>query len=226
MRKLRAARLCAVVAVSATILAACSSGATTSVPSQAGSVAASVAPSPLSTAAIEEQTNPYASVTGPITVGSLEFTSSRVMAELYVRVLREAGYDAQLTVPSTNEVFLTAMDSGRVDVLPAYASLFADFLYVDDKGEGAVRPATSGVDVTLDAANDLAAAHGIELLNATRWTESCTSGPVTHDSTWPPAVRSLVSPCRWRPGAPVPARSAPVRNPTSTAARVPRGNTV
>ena len=167
MRKLRAARLSAVVAASAAILTACSSGATTSTPSQAGSVAASVTPSPLSTAAIEEQTNPYASVTGPITVGSLEFTSSRIMAELYVRALREAGYIAQLTVPSTNPVFLPAMESGRVDVLPAYASLFADFLYVNDNGEGSVRPATSGVESTLAAANDLAAAHGIELLNAT-----------------------------------------------------------
>jgi osmoprotectant transport system substrate-binding protein len=147
--------------------------------------------------------DPYASVTGPINVGSLEFTSSRIMAELYVRVLRAAGYDAQLTVPSTNPVFVPAMEAGRVDVLPAYASLFADYLYIDDNGEDAVRPQTSDVPSTLAAANELAGNHGLEMLNATPAAETAAFA-VTKEFSKNYAITTLSQLAEW-------SRSNPLR---------------
>jgi osmoprotectant transport system substrate-binding protein len=199
VRTLRVAGLVAMVTASATILVACTSGTTTSAPAQTSSdvaSAGSVAASPIATASTEEQVDPYASVTGPINVGSLEFTSSRIMAELYVRALRAAGYDAQLTVPSTNPVFVPAMEGGRVDVLPAYASLFADFLYIDDNGEDAVRPQTSDVSSTVAAANELAEARGLEMLNATPAAETAAFA-VTKEFSDNYGIRTLSQLAEW-----------------------------
>ncbi len=113
------------------------------------------------------ETTPDVEVTGPLTIGSLEFGSSKVMAELYVRALREAGIAAQLSIPSTTAVLVPAMEAGGVDVMPAYVGLFADDLYVEENGEGAVRPATPDLAATLEAAGELAERRGLRLLDAT-----------------------------------------------------------
>jgi osmoprotectant transport system substrate-binding protein len=146
------------------VLTACSSSSGAS-PASSGSVSSgSVAEV---SSAVVDQVSSDAEVTGPITVGSLEFGSSRVMAELYVRALREAGFAAQLTVPSTNPVLVQAMEAGAVDVLPGYVGPLSDYLYIADNGEDAVRPATTDLATTLAAGNALAAPRGLELLDAT-----------------------------------------------------------
>ncbi len=187
----------AAAAAGALTLTACTSGSGAAQPS-AGSSVAEVA----ATAMAVEQVSAEAEVAGPITIGSLEFGSSRVMAELYVRALREAGFAAQLTVPSTNAVLVEAMEAGAVDILPTYVGPLADALYIADNGEGAVRPPTTDLPTTLDAANTLAAPRGLVLLDPTPAVETAAFA-VSKDFSEATGITTLSQMAEWSKANPM-----------------------
>ncbi len=122
-------RLLVVTSCAALALAACSSAASsTDSPSSAGgSASAAAAPS-------EDLVNPYGVVDGPITIGYLDYPSNRIMAEVYGKALREAGYQVQLTVAGTNADFLPAMAAAKVDVVPQFVGPFAEALNIAVNG--------------------------------------------------------------------------------------------
>lgn len=108
---------------------------------------------------------------GPITIGYLDFPSSRLMAEVYGKALREAGFQVQLTVAGTNEDFLPAMAAGKVDVVPQFVGPFSQELNAVVNGPDAeleeVDLATSMAD-----ARELAGPLGLTLLDATPGAET------------------------------------------------------
>lgn len=111
--------------------------------------------------------NPDAVVSGPITIGYLDYPSNRLMAEVYGKALEEAGFQVQLTVAGTTDDFLSAMAAGKVDVVPQFVGLFAEALNAAVNGPDAepleqVDLATSEAD-----ARELGGPLGLTLLNAT-----------------------------------------------------------
>lgn len=116
--------------------------------------------------------NPDAEVTGPLTVGYLPFASSRMMAEVYVKALKEAGYVAQLAVPGANEDLLPAMAAGKVDVIPEFAGPFAQELNTLVKGAGAPVLETVDVAASVADARELATPLGVTVLEPTPGAES------------------------------------------------------
>ena len=125
-------RLLAAASCAALALAACSSASTS--PDSATATGSSTA---AAAAASEDLVNPDAVVEGPITIGYLDYPSSRIMAEVYGKALDEAGFQTQLTVAGTNADFLRAMAAGKVDVVPEFVGPFAEALNVAVNGPDA-----------------------------------------------------------------------------------------
>ena len=166
MTAARIARLLAIpAAVALLAITACTPG-TASEPADGGSAGGEQ-----STAATD-LANPDARVTGPITVGYLPFASSRMMAEVYVKALKEAGYVAQLTVPAGNEDLLPAMAAGKVDIVPEFAGPLAQELAREASGPDAPEPTAADINSALAEARDLAAPLGITVLDPTPGAES------------------------------------------------------
>jgi len=149
------------------LLAACTSGSAddgaSDAPAASPSTSAAAAASP---AASTEGLAPEVNRT--IRVGIQTIGSSRVVAELYARALKDAGFDVALTIPGTVDAFVEAMAKGQVDVLPVYATRFADYLYTSRLNLGGSRPVTRDLDSTVAAANEYGADRGIRVLSASQ----------------------------------------------------------
>lgn len=71
---------------------------------------------------------------GSLRVGSVTFSESQIMAQLYAQALRAHGYEVTL-VPSVSsrEVLFPAMENGEVDIAPEYIQSL--LVYLDDSAE-------------------------------------------------------------------------------------------
>ncbi|MFD4583390.1 ABC transporter substrate-binding protein [Streptomyces sp. NPDC058434] len=106
---------------------------------------------------------------GALVVGAAAFTESKVLAELYAQVLRDAGYDASVTTVKNRELYEPSLEKGEIDVVPEYAATIAEFLNAKANGPKApeAKPvASSDVAATVAALEKLAAPRGLKVLPA------------------------------------------------------------
>ncbi|MFI1014133.1 ABC transporter substrate-binding protein [Streptomyces sp. NPDC020965] len=106
---------------------------------------------------------------GSLVVGSASFTESKVLAELYARVLADAGYDTSVTTVKNRELYEPSLEKGEIDVVPEYAATLAEFLNAKVNGPKAPdeKPvATSDVNTTVAALTKLAEPRGLKILPA------------------------------------------------------------
>ena len=155
-------RLGAAAAVAALVLTACTStsatpGASPEESAAAGATAAS--PSASSDGLAPE-------VNRAIRIGNQTIASNRIVAELYARALKDAGFEVEMTIPGTVDTFVEAMAKGQVDVLPVYATRFADYLYTSKLNLGGSRAVTTDLASTVAAGNEHGADRGIRVLAA------------------------------------------------------------
>ncbi|GHG17752.1 ABC transporter substrate-binding protein [Streptomyces hydrogenans] len=106
---------------------------------------------------------------GSLVVGAAAFTESKVLAELYAQLLRDAGYSASVTTVKNRELYEPALEKGEIDVVPEYAATLAEFLNAKVNGPEAPeeKPVASGdVKATVDALRGLAEPRGLKVLEA------------------------------------------------------------
>lgn len=106
---------------------------------------------------------------GALVVGAAAFTESKVLAELYAQVLRDAGYDASVTTVKNRELYEPSLEKGEIDVVPEYAATIAEFLNAKANGSKAPEEkpvASSDVAATVAALEKLAAPRGLKVLPA------------------------------------------------------------
>jgi osmoprotectant transport system substrate-binding protein len=103
---------------------------------------------------------------GELVVGSAGFTESQVMAELYAKVLAEAGYDTSISKLKNRELYEPALEKGEIDVVPEYAATLAEFLNAKENGPKAKPVASSDADKTVAALEKLAGPRGLKVLPA------------------------------------------------------------
>ncbi|MFB7101058.1 ABC transporter substrate-binding protein [Streptomyces hydrogenans] len=106
---------------------------------------------------------------GSLIVGAAAFTESKVLAELYAQLLRDAGYSASVTTVKNRELYEPALEKGEIDVVPEYAATLAEFLNAKVNGPKAPeeKPVASGdVKATVDALRGLAEPRGLKVLEA------------------------------------------------------------
>ncbi|MFF8815940.1 ABC transporter substrate-binding protein [Streptomyces pactum] len=105
---------------------------------------------------------------GKLVVGSATFTESRILAELYARVLADAGYTTSVRTVDTRELYAPALEKGQVDVVPEYAATLAEYLNHKANGAGAEPVASPDIDTTMKALTRLAEARGLKALEPGR----------------------------------------------------------
>ncbi|MFI9051807.1 ABC transporter substrate-binding protein [Streptomyces sp. NPDC053427] len=101
-----------------------------------------------------------------IVVGSAGFTESKVLAEIYSKILIDAGYRARVQTLSNRELYEPALEKGQIDVVPEYASTLAEFLNAKKNGAKAKPVASSDIDTTVTALKKLAGSYGLKVLPA------------------------------------------------------------
>ncbi|MEU9113347.1 ABC transporter substrate-binding protein [Streptomyces sp. NPDC048483] len=108
---------------------------------------------------------------GEIVVGSAGFTESKVLAEIYSKILNDAGYRARVQTLSNRELYEPALEKGQIDVVPEYASTLAEFLNAKKNGSKAKPVASSDIGKTVTALKKLAEPNGLKVLAAGRATD-------------------------------------------------------
>lgn len=136
-------------------------------PASSTSGSASTAADSAAVASSSDLVNPYGVVDGPVTIGYLDYPSNWIMAEVYGKALREAGFQVQLTVAGTTEDFLPAMAAGKVDVVPQFVGPFAEALNSTVNGPGAEPLEEVDLATSQAQARELAGQLGLTVLDAT-----------------------------------------------------------
>ncbi|MFJ6937356.1 ABC transporter substrate-binding protein [Streptomyces sp. NPDC101132] len=106
---------------------------------------------------------------GSLVIGAAGFTESNVLAELYARVLEDAGYGTSIKTVSNRELYEPALEKGEIDVVPEYAATLAEFLNAKVNGPKAPEEkpvASSDVAATVAALEKLAGPLGLKALPA------------------------------------------------------------
>lgn len=103
---------------------------------------------------------------GELVIGSAGFTESKVLAEIYSRVLADAGYRTRVQTLANRELYEPALEKGQIDVVPEYASTLAEFLNAKENGSKAKPVASSDIDKTVTALEKLASSRGLKVLPA------------------------------------------------------------
>jgi osmoprotectant transport system substrate-binding protein len=100
---------------------------------------------------------------GQVTIAAFNFGESKVMANLYAGMLRDAGVETAISELSSREVIAPALQAGEVDAVPEYLGTFTEFLNKQVNGPDAPAVANSDVTETLAAGRGLAEPLGITL---------------------------------------------------------------
>ncbi|WP_323369074.1 ABC transporter substrate-binding protein [Streptomyces alkaliterrae] len=106
---------------------------------------------------------------GSLVIGSAGFTESEIMAQMYARVLRDAGYNTRVQRLENRELYAPALEKGEIDVVPEYAATLAEFLNAKTNGADAAakKPvASNDADATVAALKKLAEPRGLTPLAA------------------------------------------------------------
>ncbi|KOG87309.1 amino acid ABC transporter substrate-binding protein, partial [Streptomyces varsoviensis] len=102
---------------------------------------------------------------GSLVVGSASFTESKVLAEMYARVLSDAGYSTSIKTVDARELYEPALEQGQMDVVPEYAATLAEFLNKKANGKNAPTVASPDADATVKALRKLAEPRGLKVLD-------------------------------------------------------------
>ncbi|MEU5213422.1 ABC transporter substrate-binding protein [Streptomyces sp. NPDC020742] len=99
-----------------------------------------------------------------LVIGAAGFTESKVLAEIYSRILADAGYRTRVQTLANRELYEPALEKGQIDVVPEYASTLAEFLNAKQNGAKAKPVASSDIDKTVTALKKLAGPRGLKVL--------------------------------------------------------------
>ncbi|QEU96127.1 ABC transporter substrate-binding protein [Streptomyces kanamyceticus] len=100
-----------------------------------------------------------------LVVGSAGFTESDLLAQMYLLLLKKAGYGVEILSVANRELYEPALESGQIDVVPEYAATFADWLNAKKNGADAPPVGSPDLDTTMKALRSLAAPRGLTVLD-------------------------------------------------------------
>ncbi|RPF22367.1 glycine betaine ABC transporter substrate-binding protein [Myceligenerans xiligouense] len=93
---------------------------------------------------------------GPVTIGAADFAESATLGNIYAEVLRDAGYDAEVTTIGNREAYLPALLKGeQIQVVPEYVGTLTEFVNLDVNGPDAEPVASSDLDTTVEGLREL-----------------------------------------------------------------------
>lgn len=105
---------------------------------------------------------------GSLVIGSASFTESKVLAEIYAGLLKDAGYSTSIKTVDARELYEPALEKGQIDVVPEYAATLAEFLNKKQNGKDAPQVASADPAATVKALRKLAEPRGLKVLEPGR----------------------------------------------------------
>jgi osmoprotectant transport system substrate-binding protein len=99
---------------------------------------------------------------GDVQVGAANFGESKILANIYVAVLKSAGFNATVKDVGNRELYLKSLSKGEIDVMPEYAGTLTEFLNKQQNGANAAPKASTDVDQTVTALRDLGTKASLE----------------------------------------------------------------
>ncbi len=103
-----------------------------------------------------------------LVVGSASFTESKVLAEIYAALLKDAGYSTSIQTVDARELYEPQLEKGAIDVVPEYAATLTEFLNKKQNGKDAPQVASADAEATLKELRKLAEPRGLKVLDAGR----------------------------------------------------------
>jgi osmoprotectant transport system substrate-binding protein len=103
---------------------------------------------------------------GKVVVGAANFSESQILANIFVDVLKAAGYDASVKPLTNREVYEPALERGDVQVMPEYVGTLTEFLNKKVNGTTATPLASTDLNATVTALRGLADKKGLKVLDA------------------------------------------------------------
>jgi osmoprotectant transport system substrate-binding protein len=146
--------LAGVVAISATLLTACGSSDSSSTATAPGSGGSSTPADK-----------------GTVRISGQNFTEAAIVADMYAAVLQHAGYDPQVKLVDTRDVYMKIVPD-QIDVVPEYTGAIVEFLNGTYNGSDAKPITVSDPQKTIDAAQPLLKKKGITLLDPSPATDT------------------------------------------------------
>ncbi len=144
----------AAAAVSAVLLAGCAGNSVDS-----------------SQAADSGSSAPAASGGGTVTISGQNFTEAEIVADMYAGVLKKAGYDPQVKLVGTRDIYMKVFPKS-VDVVPEYVGGILEFLNGTYNGANADPVTLSDASQSITDAQPLLKKAGISLLDPSPATDS------------------------------------------------------
>jgi osmoprotectant transport system substrate-binding protein len=86
---------------------------------------------------------------GPVTIGSADFSENKTLGALYAYVLDAAGFDAKVRTIGNRELYEPALEKGEIHLVPEYAGTLTEFLNQKQNGKGAPPAASSDLEATM-----------------------------------------------------------------------------
>ena len=107
-------------------------------------------------------TDGLAQGSGTIAVGGANFTESKVLATIYVDVLKAVGFDASVKEVGSRDLYLPALEKGaEIQAFPEYLATVTEAINKQVNGASAAPVASGDVQATLAAAKPLAQKKGL-----------------------------------------------------------------
>lgn len=108
--------------------------------------------------------SPSADAGAPVTIATTNFSETKILASMYQQVLKAKGVDASIKELTTREVIIPALQEGQVQITPEYLGSLTEYLNKQENGSDAKQIATGDTQATFAAAQQLAGATGLTLL--------------------------------------------------------------
>lgn len=99
---------------------------------------------------------------GNIRIGAANFAENQILANIYAKVLEEAGFSTSIKDVQSREVYEPALEHGQIDVMPEYAATLTEFLNTKDNGANAKPLSSTDITKTIEALKKIGAKHGLE----------------------------------------------------------------
>jgi osmoprotectant transport system substrate-binding protein len=108
---------------------------------------------------------------GTVRISGQNFTEATIMADMYAAVLKNAGYDPQVHLVGTRDVYMKIFPS-QLDVVPEYTGAIVEFLNGTYNGSNAKPITVSDPQKTIDKAQPLLKKAGVTLLDPSAATDA------------------------------------------------------
>lgn len=98
---------------------------------------------------------------GSVVIGAANFSESATLAEIYAGVLEDAGYSTEVRTIGNRELYLPALESGELTIVPEYVGTLTEYFNLDQNGSDAEALASSDLEETMGHLTELAENAGI-----------------------------------------------------------------